>query len=48
MPLNVKNPHLPSSKHFPAKKNMRKILMTLFAPVLGEKIYKIMVFYVVE
>lgn len=48
MPLHVKNPHFFSSKHFPAKKNMGKILMTLFAPIFGENIYKQMVFYVVE
>lgn len=48
MPLHVKNPHFSFSKHFPAKKNIGKILMTPFAPILGVNVYKQMVFYVVE
>lgn len=48
MPLRVKNPHFSSSRRFPAKKNMRKILMTPFAPIFGETVYKRMALHVVK
>lgn len=48
MLLHVKNPQFPSSKHSPAKKNKGNILMTPFALILGDNVYKEMVFCIVE